>query len=88
MRTTTHSAADVLITKKGHPLVGQRLRIDQKIARRRDGFVQLLLPDGSPALVPLAWTDLAGPSESTDLSFTLSGLRAFAAIVRDLGSRT
>ena len=47
--------------KRGHPLDGKELHIDDRLAPRRDGRIHVRLPDGSPALLPLQWTSLGAP---------------------------
>ncbi|MBI3181514.1 MAG: hypothetical protein HYZ28_05170 [Myxococcales bacterium] len=48
----------MIVTRVGHPLRGQRLRVDRAAGeRRKDGCIVVTLPDGSPTLLPIAWTD-------------------------------
>jgi len=72
---------------RGHPLCGETLQVDLRVAARGDGFIQVVLPDGSRALLPIEWTDAApgGRDVSTDeLRFTRDGLRRLLRVVTAL----
>lgn len=77
------------ITRAGHPLRGRRLRVDRSGgARRNDGKVIVLLPDGSPALIPTDWTDLHLHTHAVSLDngsktvlLNLTGLRRLVRLV-------
>ena len=73
----------------GHPLHGRSLRVDRRMAPRRDEHVQLVLPDGSSALLPRAWTSLeaiAVPA-SRRVRFRAVDLRALLALATELAER-
>lgn len=79
----------VTVTAPGHPLRGKRLRVDTDIAARSDGYIMVIIPDGSRALLPLTWTDLS-PSERSDEEnprFSLEGLRRLVEAIDELSSR-
>lgn len=76
--------------RPGHPLHGRTLPVDRRIARRRDGNVQVLLPDGSAAVVPLSWTDSAigaGFLRARGAHLDVDALRALIRLVDELASR-
>jgi len=84
----------VTVVRAGHPLHGQQLRVDRGGGRRHDGNVQVVLPDGSPALMPIGWVEAgaqptAQPSAATERRFTAAGLRRLLGLVdamsRDAG---
>jgi hypothetical protein len=84
---------EVTVARAGHPLDGRRLRVDPCGGRRRDGRIQVLLPDGSASLFPVAWTDPAAPSTVADHGaapprFTADGLRRLVRLVDGLAGVT
>jgi len=72
---------------RGHPLCGETLQVDLRVAARGDGFIQVVLPDGSRALLPIEWTD-AAPGErdvnAGEMRFTRDGLRRLLRVVNAL----
>jgi len=77
------------VVRVGHPLRGQRLRVDWTAGvRRKDRRIVVTLPDGSPTLIPVEWTD-AGTIASrkkptraaTRARFTAGGLRHLLRLV-------
>ena len=75
---TLRSATAVTVIKSGHPLQGQQLPIDASVARRGDGFIQVILPDGSRTVLPVAWTDRRATESVTHqagAAFTVEGWR-------------
>jgi len=80
----------VVITMRGHPLHGETLQVDLRVAARSDDFIQVVLPDGSRTLLPVGWTDMA-PSETTcgdAVRFTRDGLRKLVRVVEALSCRS
>jgi hypothetical protein len=85
----------VTVTRVGHPLCGQRLRVDWSGgARRKDRRIVVALPDGSPTLTPVEWTDApTSPSRgrlgraTTRPRFTASGLRHLLRLVDAMSDR-
>ena len=78
------------ITRVGHPLRGQRLRVDRAAGeRRKDRRIVVMLPDGSPTLIPVAWTDLATKSTSATppARLSISGLRRLISLVESMSAR-
>lgn len=82
----------VVITRRRHPLEGLALRVLGRM--RRHGRLELLLvlPDGSKALIPAAWTDLpeAGGEVGEAVAATLGSLAdllAACAVVAALAHR-
>jgi hypothetical protein len=76
----------VTVVRAGHPLCGQQLRVDHGGGRRHDGNVQVVLPDGSPSLIPLRWTDAVdrvgtGADAAVPGRFSLEGLRRLVRLV-------
>ena len=49
--------AQVLILYRPHPLAGQQVRVIQRRRHGHQTFWRVLLPDGSHAELPAAWTD-------------------------------
>jgi len=49
-----------MVVRAAHPLRGKKLRV-AVAESRRDGFIQVVLPDGKPSMLPVAWTDLGTP---------------------------
>ena len=81
----------VTVVKVGHPLCGRQLRADLARARRRDGKIPVVLPDGSNALIPIKWTDaVEAPLEDAgarvELRFDISGLRRLLRLVEAMSS--
>jgi len=75
---------------RGHPLCGETLQVDPRVAPRGDGFIQVVLPDGSRALLPIEWTDAAAGERDVNADerrFTREGLRRLLRVV-DALSRT
>jgi hypothetical protein len=74
----------------GHPLRGETLQVDLRVAARSDGFIQVILPDGSRTLLPVEKTDITPgkAAASGRLCFTRDGLRALLLVVEDLSSRS
>lgn|SRR5512133_1372972 len=73
-----------IITMAGHPLRGRALQVDSRVASRSDGFVQVVLPDGSRTVVPLEWTDLVVGETTADVRgvwFTRDGIRTLLRLV-------
>jgi hypothetical protein len=81
----------VTIIRVGHPLRGQRLLVERRSgAHRRDGNVQVALPDGSPMLLPISWTDLAACAEPAAVDrprFDIEGLRRMLRLAGQRGSK-
>lgn len=78
------------ITRVGHPLRGQRLRVVRAGGeRRKDQRILVVLPDGSPTLIPVAWTDLAAKSTSaaSSVRLSVSGLRRLFRLVDAMSAR-
>jgi hypothetical protein len=74
----------VVVTLRGHPLFGETLQVDLRVAARGDGFIQVVLPDGSRALLPVEWTDAAAGEHDVnadELRFTRDGLRRLLRMV-------
>ena len=74
------------VVRAGHPLRGQQLRVDRGGGRRHDGNVQVVLPDGSPALIPIEWVDAgeqptAQAAAATERRFSAAGLRRVLRLV-------
>ena len=75
------------VARTGHPLDGQRLRVDPFGSRRHDGRLQVLLPDGSAALLPLAWLSTGTPGApaaargAAPQRFSADGLRRLLRLV-------
>lgn len=79
----------VTVVKAGHPLCGRQLRADRSGVRRRDGKIPVVLPDGSPALLPIAWTDAGGEpatSAGVERRFSVAGLRRLLRLVDTMSS--
>lgn len=82
------------MVRVGHPLCGQRLRVDWTAgARRKDRRIVVTLPDGSPTLIPVEWTDAgtivsrSSPARAaTRARFTTSGLRHLLRLVDAMSS--
>lgn len=83
------------MVRVGHPLCGQRLRVDWKAGvRRKDRRIVVTLPDGSPTLIPVEWTD-AGATASRSrparaaarARLTASGLRHLIRLVEAMSSK-
>ena len=79
------------VVRAGHPLLGQQLRVDRSGGRRHDGNVQVLLPDDSPALIPLAWVEagvrpISRTAEQTVRRFSVAGLRHLLRLVDAMSS--
>jgi len=75
----------------GHPLRGETLQVDMRVAGRTDGFIQVVLPDGSHALLPIKWTDAAPGVRNADVGevrFTREGLRRLLRTVDVLTCRS
>jgi Family of unknown function (DUF5372) len=78
---------EVTITRVGHPLRGQRLRVDRGAGeRRKDRCLVVVLPDGSPTLLPVAWTDVEDGASSATVAppstrLSVSGLRQLIRLV-------
>jgi hypothetical protein len=77
----------------GHPLRGRTLCVDPGGGGlRRDRRVQVVLPDGSRALLPIVWTNLASPSVA-DVDgaprprFTREGLRRLLRLAHAMASK-
>jgi hypothetical protein len=80
----------VTITRVGHPLRGQRLRVVRAGGeRRKDGRILVVLPDGSPTLIQTAWTDLGAKSTSAapPVRLSVSGLRRLIRLVDAMSAR-
>jgi Family of unknown function (DUF5372) len=84
---------EVTITWIGHPLRGQRLRVDRAGGfDRKHGRIIVILPDGSSTRIPVAWTDLSGDDDTSSdnkvpLKFTADGLRALMRLIELMSSR-
>jgi YD repeat-containing protein len=76
----------VVVTLRGHPLCGETLQVDLRVAARGDGFVQVVLPDGSRTLLRIEWTDAQGERDvnANELRFTRDGLRRLLRVVNAL----
>ncbi len=78
----------ILITRKHHPLVGQRFEI------LVDGkkFLVIRLHDGSAAKIPKQWTELAATENQSlangDNQFSVESLREFLKLVEAISRRT
>jgi hypothetical protein len=80
----------VVVTLRGHPLRGETLQVDARVAARSDGFIQVVLPDGSRAQLPVDWTNAgsgAGGADASELRFTREGLRRLLRVVGALSGR-
>jgi len=65
--------------------------VDPTASRRHDGNVQVVLPDGSPSLMPMEWVRAgAEPSAATATNssrrFTAAGLRRLLQLVDAMSS--
>ena len=81
----------MVVTKAGHPFFGMQLSIDLRVARRRDGYIQVVVPDGSRMLIPKRWTDLVNPvgeSQRNVQRFSLAGIRMLLSLVGEISSQT
>jgi len=82
----------VTVTRVGHPLCGESLRvIRERGSNRKDRCIGVMLPDGSPILIPIAWTNLcgdlsAGTTESFSARLDVSGLRRLIRLVEIMSS--
>lgn len=75
----------------GHPLRGETLQVDLRVAARTDGFIQVVLPDGSHALLPIKWTDAAPGVQDAEvgkLRFTREALRRLLRTIDALTCRS
>lgn len=83
------------VTRVGHPLCGQRLRVDWKAGvRRKDRRIVVTLPDGTPTLIPVEWTDAGVTASRSRLAraaararLSASGLRHLIRLVEAMSSR-
>ena len=88
-RDTLQQARDRLpcettIVARLHPLAGQRLVAREARNHRGELSVVVVLPDGSPAFLPLAFTDLLGrPGEKSgdDSLLSVDGARRLRALL-------
>ena len=83
---TTPTPAEVTITRRHHPLAGQKLEV------LRGGRRQIVvrLPGSPPMLVPRARTDADGPgdlAEQASTVFTVDAIRELADLVTALQRR-
>jgi hypothetical protein len=74
----------VVVVAPAHPLCGER--VVAKSFRRRDGELQLVvvLPDGSPGLMPAGVTDVFGTPEPTlgpGTVLSVEGVRCFRSLL-------
>ena len=78
---------EVRVTSATHPLSGRLLAA--RSFTRLGGVLMLVveLPDGSPGTIPVAATDVLGPSEPGGAAVVLdaAGLRRLRALVLALG---
>lgn len=79
------------MVRKNHPLVGQQLKVNHRAGNRRDGNVCVYLPDGSPMLLPVEFTNLSSSVDDAPSStvgrFDLEGLRRLIHLASVLGAR-
>jgi hypothetical protein len=84
---------EVTIVRVGHPLLGQRLRVDRAAGEhRKDRCIVVALPDGSPTLIPFDWTDAgvkATPAAIAKRSTRIdaSGLRRLMRLADAMSAR-
>ena len=52
------------IVRRRHPFEGRTLEVHDRQHRRGELLLTLVLPDGTRSLIPAAWTDLHGLSDS------------------------
>jgi hypothetical protein len=86
---------EVTVVRVGHPLCGQRLRVDWKAGvRRKDRRIVVTLPDGSPTLIPVEWTDAgtiasrSRPARTAKKArLTAGGLRHLIRLVDAMSSK-
>jgi hypothetical protein len=62
----------VTIVRRRHPFEGQALEIFACVQRRGLLHLVLVLPDGTRALLPAAWTDLHTSDKTHDRAATLA----------------
>src|SRR5262249_31623089 len=65
---TTHlqdPSASAKIIRERHPFEGRTLSVLSSSRRRGVWHLLVILPDGSRSLVPAAWTDWRGPTDTT-----------------------
>lgn len=79
------------MVRAGHPLDGQRLRVDRSLGEdRKDGRIAVVLPDGSTTLLALDWTDAARPGRqarrASHVRLNVGGLRRLLRLVEQISA--
>lgn len=81
----------IRITHPAHPLHGLSARVQKVIHRNNEQFFGILLSDGTPALIPLSWTDASAEEnaayQEANALFRVQDLICLRKLVDSLDSK-